>query len=147
MTDQKFLTILTEARSVLAESYIKWYLQDSKGGHCAAGSVLHKADDMPHYLTVMDKLNAVAKQLHPELTGQSAPRKDPLGIYNPLAGAVQFSRDYFDSHPVVYVNNHLGKEAVLAVFDAAILDVELKLASAVVPEEVPEQEYATVVRG
>jgi hypothetical protein len=27
---------------------------------------------------------------------------------------------------IVYVNNHLGKEATLAVFDSAILELEIK---------------------
>ncbi len=49
-------------------------------------------------------------------------------------------QDEFNDNPAVFVNNHLGKQAILQVFDATILEAEIRLASAPMPEPEPDEQ-------
>lgn len=124
------LEILRESRDLLDKSYVKWISDDGHGGHCALGAigaVLDRAHYQTH-LTFFNLLDTTATILHPELLGETRERLDGCGI------------DDFNVSPTVFLNNHVGKEAALAVFDAAILDEELKEATAVEKELVLSRE-------
>jgi hypothetical protein len=123
MPDTETLTILRAARNLLDKSYIKWNPDDGKGGHCAIGAICKVALHMGYYTTpIRELIDAECIALHPELVGKVAPRENTV-----------FYGDTFSLNPTVYVNNQLGKAAILAVFDSCILNLELKLSPA--PEE------------
>lgn len=66
------------------------------------------------YAALVESLNQVAGEMYKEEAGKSGER--PVvedDSYHP-------THDYFDTHPLVYVNNHLGKDAALRVFDEGI---------------------------
>lgn len=116
--NKDFLEILQSARNLLKDHYIPWY-QYKDGGYCAVGAILHF--DRGQFYQIVDLTNSVATKLHPELRGCIKPRLDnSCGV-----------ADHFDSNPTVFVNNQLGKEAILEVFDKAIETLEAELVPAV----------------
>lgn len=115
------LQILKEARDILYRSYIKWRTSDDQGGYCAQGAInmarFGDPDDFSsawNQLPMVSMVERAANRLYPELSGATAIRPDGR-------------MDKFDFCPIVYVNNQLGKKAVLAVFDDAIQHEELRL--------------------
>lgn len=116
---------LKAARALLATAYVPWTRSDGHGGHCQLGclakaGVLGDVQESPEHLKVAD----ICRALFPELRGATA-RRLANGMY----------KEAFDDFPAVYVNNHLGKEAILRAYDAAILDLEI--AAATMPVEAP----------
>jgi hypothetical protein len=112
MTNEKLAAFLQEVRDLLAVAWIPWKMFDFNGGHCQYGcalAVLEKTDILFDFAGAMDYVDRTAQLLHPELRGAVAKRDDS-----------RFAKDKFNSTPAVYVNNHLGKDAILAVYDAAI---------------------------
>ncbi len=112
------LEVLRKSREVLAQTYVKWITKDGKGGHCAYGAVEAVVGSVHREYPLRCYLNPAAKALHPELKGCTGKRE----VHN------TDQRDIFDLHPLIYVNNHTDKETTLAVFDAAILNLEMEIA-------------------
>ncbi len=120
------LSIIKSARGILDKTYVQWFQDDGKGGHCALGSVANAkrlalvgCDD-----PAVEILSETADALHPELQGKSASR--PV---SDLCRHLPCGRDRFDDCPILYVNNHLGKEETLRVFDLTIAELELRVAA------------------
>jgi hypothetical protein len=138
MKKERVLEILRNARPILVTSYVPFIADDRQGGHCVAGCVSkgagHISGNWPD-MTVLRFLDAHARALHPECAGAVLPRPERYT----WEGCVSF--DKFDSFPAIFVNNHLGKEAVLQVVDSAILELETRLA---VPSDEKKEETATV---
>lgn len=118
MDKQDMLTKLKAARALLAEHWIPWKTSDSKGGHChlgcvgiAFGGAYQDWIDFPAVRYILD---AAAKRLHPELIGEQRRREGCHGLM-----------DHFHLTPAVFVNNHLGKDAILAVYDDVISALEV----------------------
>lgn len=119
-SDKSDLEILKEARTLLDAHYVKWTSDDGLGGHCAIGCFNLAASGCAtvsygHVNNTWGAVNRSAKRLHPELVGQVRKRF--------LFGNV----DIFDEQPAIFVNNQLDKAAILAVFDDAIGNEELRL--------------------
>ncbi len=119
--DERILTTLRNARALLDKTYIKWITWDYSGGHCALGALTRSGGATNEVYA----LNNAAVALYPQFLGAKGKRPAPYNRFSKV--------DKFNDHPIVYLNNHVGKEATLAVFDAAILDLELKLAPVVEP--------------
>lgn len=126
MTDTELkLDALRKARSLLATGYMQWtigncYETDEPFQGCASGAIIRATSDTAYdHLIVSGEvqkgINRAAEALYPEYTGVEAPRAD------------RGAHDHFNGQPFVWVNNHLGKEATLAVFDSAILELEIQL--------------------
>lgn len=136
MNDTQILEQLRAARALLDKSYVKWTRNDGRGGHCAYGvldlctGVECRENVAFQMAEVILTRNAIA--LHPELVGACAPRGDELAWV-----------EHFDMWPLAYVNNQTDKATTLAVFDAAILELEIKLAS---PSEAAETVAEVAVR-
>lgn len=111
ITKKTLLGLLTETRDLLAEHFCKWEADGPNGTHCAMGAIRKVGGryDTPRYTALKEASEASARELYPKLTGAHKPRRDR-----------QLRDDYFDSFPLVFVNNHLGKKPTLAVFDHAI---------------------------
>lgn len=133
MTKNQQLTALQGARAILDKSYCKWTNNDRKGGHCAQGAVMKQLGMGIGYswanpgvrfllLELMVTLGDSAMALHPELHGSMSPPNAP-GAPDTYANRPYF----FEVAPVVFINDFLGKEATLAVFDSAILELESEL--------------------
>jgi hypothetical protein len=119
------LNMLQAARDLLAATYIQWVSHTPDGRHCAVG-VLDVLGLYNSRCPVFQRLEATARSLYPEYEGASAWRAVREESKGPEEGPL--FKDYFLRDPLVYVNNHLGKEATLAVFDSAILELEIQLA-------------------
>ena len=128
MTIVEKIERLKEARTVLDRTYVKWYQDNGAGGHCAIGSVGYVAQKRlttrnntdPEIIAareVVELLNVMARILYPQYSGRVEKRAIPT---------IEYGDDSFNIGPVVFLNNHVGKEAVLAVFDATILDLEIR---------------------
>jgi len=122
------LEVLRDARELLAQCYVKWTVDDDAGGHCAMGCVNLARVGYASVAPVkgdnaLDLVNRACERLHPELQGKRAPRMEYYdGIFMDCG-----HEDFFDTHPMVFVNNQLGKEAILACFDDAILHEEMRV--------------------
>ncbi len=121
------LSIIKSARGILDKTYVQWYQDNGKGGHCAVGSVanargLNMTGSKDPAVQI---LSETAKALYPELRGKTASR---LSFTFTLCGGL-CSTDYFDECPILYVNNHLGKEETLRIFDLTIAELELRVAA------------------
>ncbi len=120
MKIEEQIELLQQARDLLRETYVPWTSDDKKGGHCHIGcliAVYAKVNNvMPWVLSGVGGLDKVvddvARRMYPDLTGARALRK-----VKSKHGTVH---DFFDIWPAVYVNNQLGKEAILGVYDEAI---------------------------
>lgn len=127
---------IKKARAILADHYVPWITDDGKGGHCAAGA-LSVAFDKEIYGKVpypaQTVITETARALHPELAGMVARRPSDSSFVG---------HDSFDEWPFVYVNNHLGKEAILRVFDVAILEAELARQAEKPENAIEEPAYA-----
>lgn len=123
LTDSQKLTVLEKTREMLSWAYIPWKKWDSLGGYCQLGCYEKTCKDLaaekvviryvPYVPTwaegsAMKEIEQAAICLHPQLVGAFAVRLDGAG------------QDDFNDAPAVYVNNHLGKEAILRVYDEAI---------------------------
>lgn len=123
---------LRDARAILDKGYIPFVQDNHAGGYCAAGAIAKAVfgtaeptisqlqDLLPccwccdEWHVLLERLNSAARHMYPKLKGAELPR--PSGGY-----------DQFNRMPIVFVNNHLGKEAVLACFDEAITRLELNV--------------------
>lgn len=111
---------LKKARWILNNFFCKWTVEDRMGNHCAIGAVSMAVFGHPHAFMrapasdYLELLDGCAERLHPELKHARGRRSDSDTV-----------PDLFDLNPLVYVNNQLGREAALAVFDEALLMVEL----------------------
>ncbi len=125
------LDILKRARAILEANYIRWAVSNGAGGYCAIGALgvaghsnpWHFDRSEPEYVAICEAATA----LHPELAGAVRDRPDGAS-------------DRFDDCPIIFVNNHLGKESTLRVWDVTIAELELRLAAAEQqesPAEVP----------
>lgn len=115
------LDALKLAREILDRTYIKWTTNDGKGGHCALGALIEaNASYGGTYSALMNFLADIAltQKQFSKYQGKSGRRKDGGGD------------DEFNAAPIVYLNNQVGKVAVLKLFDAGIkqLQKEEKLA-------------------
>ncbi len=126
------LSVLKRAREILEETYCAWWTTHPDGvHHCAMGAV-ERASETSYWEAPPDiwpALDLTSWALHPELRGR-------LGIR--LENGTHC--DNFEHAPTVFVNNQLGKEAILQVFDTAILEAEIRLASAPMPEPEPDEQ-------
>ncbi len=135
MTKQQTLLMLESARDLLAASYIPWSLDNGRGGHCQAGClslVVRKAvpESSSYWVSFNSAyllLEVAARRLHPEAAGASAHR--------PGGGL-----DYFDFSPPIYVNNHMGKDSILEVYDVAIADLAVEVLCEEESAKTPELE-------
>lgn len=100
--------VLTKARNVLEASYIKWQTDDGHGGHCAVGAIRIACKNKFADWQLERCIDEIARERYPKLIGKR--RRRPDG----------FLSDIFNHRPTVYVNNHLGKKSILALFDTAI---------------------------
>ena len=120
------LEILREARALLEKSYVRWTVDDDHGGHCALGCFNIASGLYVGTFPSTDAWRIIedsAKRLHPELVGKWRPRN------------IQSTYDEFDEAPAVFVNNQLGKEAILEVFNDAILHLEMSEMLATIESE------------
>ncbi len=124
MPDQATLSTLQSARALLETSYIKFEQDNGIGGHCALGCIAfvlgrrHAFHDQDDAAEAIGLLNNTAEALHPEINHHTW------------------------ANPIVQVNNSTDKETTLAVFDAAILGLQIKLESAKEENQVQEPVYA-----
>ena len=115
------LELLKETRALLDAKFTKWRACEVIAGetrYCHIGAVEHVCGAVhkvpwEQYADVIDAIDNACRALHPELRGQSRPR-----------GHGDTWEDHFDSTPGVFVNNQLGKEAILAAYDHAIAQLE-----------------------
>ncbi len=142
----EMLDVITKARGLLDKGYIKWRMCDGKGNYCASGAVAmcSGAKHEPRTKTVrftsghgmwmaaMTYVDGLARQMYPDLKGKVAARQDSVAL------------DYFNVTPMVYLNNQVGKEAVLEVFDEAIRRLTPVVTMAPVPAEWKAVEKETV---
>lgn len=131
MTIMEQITALKGARDILDKSYIKHRVNDGQGGVCAQGALIKQLNANPAVLNpefclLHEILVRNAKALHPELTGRIYYNNSHFGTS-------------FDVSPVVFINDYLGKEEILKVFDSAILELEI-----VAPEPPPAVEEPKV---
>lgn len=110
MTKAVTVRYLNAARKFLEAGFIRWIMEDGKGGYCATGALMKAAASYRQFNELVQITNGAARELFPSCTNTSKPRRD--GRFE--------SFDYF---PTVFVNNHLGKKAILRVFDRAIENV------------------------
>ncbi len=121
------LTTLKRAREILAETYCAWWSDHPDGvRHCAGGAVDAAGGNAYRSLSYLAQ---TARAIRPELHGKTGKRLENGNWC-----------DNFDMNPVVFINNQLGKAAILQVFDAAILEAEIRLASAPIPEPEPDEQ-------
>lgn len=133
---------LRAMRDMLAVCYVPWTTDDQKGGHCAAGVIQKVVNGCytPEFHIFFGLLNGAAQRCHPALKG--------VAVERPAEFQFIGKADMFDLSPAIYVNNHLGKDAILAVFDDAIHFEELKLLNAEVSASIkaaPDTEIAEPV--
>ncbi len=124
MTRKEEIEHLQAARNLLDQSYCKWTWDDGKGGHCAVGCLIMTDNERlagMGWSFLKNLLDEEAEILHPEL--KDAVRERPGGMY-----------DCFNTSPTVYVNNQLGKETTLQLFDAVILALEIAEESETYPQ-------------
>ncbi len=121
------LDILKRARAILDVSYIRFQQTDYKGGHCSLGaiSVARGVDATGGWEAEAVALSETARALHPELRGKISQRVPDYWL------------DIFDDCPIVFVNNHLGKEETLRVWDVTIAELELRLAAEELAADAP----------
>jgi hypothetical protein len=119
----EILSTLKRARVILGRSYIPFLQFDGNGGHCALGAISEvkygRDTRMSEFEDEALALSETAKALHPEF----------IGTYIRYSGSI-FS---FNIAPIVFINNYLGKEATLRVFDVTIAELELRLTAASEP--------------
>lgn len=136
MDKAELLSIIRQARALLAERWIPWMTGDGKGGHCHVGCLGVVTGEMPlggdvfsmrinvsfldgsAFMVACDAIDKIARELHPEL-------EDAVGARPDLA--YMCSTERFGQNPGVFVNNQLGKEAILRVYDEAISRLELEV--------------------
>lgn len=137
MTIREKLTKLHEARTCLAAGFCKYYGRDADGNHCGVGALAEvfgmydvyglrpSYNGTPigtenEFQGLMKVLEETARSLYPELKGAEAIRPNLTVRGDPF--------DSFDNCPLVYLNNVLGREAVLEVYDTAIARLARTLA-------------------
>lgn len=99
---------LMAVREMLSRVWIPWATSDGRGGHCQLGCLMRlDAWDL------CGLIDAAALRLHPDLKGATYVRPGCTHEYE------------FESAPAIFVNNSLGKEAILAVYDDAIAQLEV----------------------
>jgi hypothetical protein len=113
----KLIENLKEARALLEKCWIPWSLRDGKGGHCHLGVCQRITDVLSiqgrrEYVEMVETIDDASVRLHPELKGQVSPRP-------------YYGNDAFNCTPAVYINNQLGKEAILDVYDDEIARLEV----------------------
>lgn len=122
MTKQECLSTFYAARKLLAERYCKWTIYDvTSDRQCQLGCI-HSCFGTAFPQHVMDAaklVNESARRMYPDLDGIEVERRQsgietPTGLF-----------DSFDKSPAVFVNNHLGKDAILAVYDDVIAALEV----------------------
>lgn len=115
---------LKKGLDILRGSYTQWFQNTLDGKHCSLGAIGWAKDQ--GYSSSADQevriLSETALALHPELQGLEACR---------ITGGY----DIFNECPILYVNNHLGKEETLRMWELTIAELELRLAA-----EVPESD-------
>lgn len=150
MTIRQRLTKLHEARTCLAAGFCRYYGRDEIGNHCGVGALAEvlgmydtfglrpsyngtAAGTEEEFITLMTILNHTAWDLYPELKGAEAVRP------NLTTSGLPF--DCFDTFPLVYLNNVLGRNAVLEIYDTTISRLARTLpAPALAPVPVPVEE-------
>lgn len=116
-------SLLTDARNLLADRWCAFEGKNAEGNYCAQGAlaetcgyhmrsascaITDENTRVQEYLDLSHYLNTVARELYsPSEEGKSGQRPDGM-------------RDSFNSSPLVYINNHLGRDAALRVFDEGI---------------------------
>ncbi len=112
--DKTMLMILQETRKLLEVCYVPWTTDNGNGGRCVLGCV-RVASELARCEASMQPLDRSAIRLHPELIGKVAIHHGNMSPYS------------FDAWPAIYINNQLGKAAILDVVDDAIIQEELRL--------------------
>lgn len=123
--------LLQKLRAEMEAHYVPLVLDERDGyrnysrtgqGCCVQGGCHRVA---PRDVTnMMEALDDAARELFPELEGKIAQRRDAVPNGKLARGFDKTGTDHFDYTPAVYINNHLGKEAVLRLIDRAIERVE-----------------------
>jgi hypothetical protein len=127
------LGVLQHARAILATNYCKWTNDDGHGNHCASGAIRVASSHVFYCLDILAITNDSAIRLHPELKGAGSRR---LNLVNGELLDIGLT-DWFDDCPTVYVNNQLGQQAILEVFDDAIANLEVARLCAQVESQHP----------
>ncbi len=140
---REVLSNLKKARTLLEATYCQWLQNTVDGKHCSLGAIgnikrysSYRDQLLFSYIRHVDPealaLSETAISIHPELVGCIAVRLDT-------------TREAFDYSPIVYVNNHLGKEETLRIWDLTIAELELRVASldtVLSTDKNTEEEYA-----
>ena len=125
------LGILKAARDIISNHWCADRTHDGNGNHCATGAILvAKGMDPATSCVSMSSpeivsVNDAARRLHPELRGLSAIHRRNYEKYG------------FDRYPAIFVNNELGQQAILEVFDDAIATLEVARLCAQVESQHP----------
>lgn len=101
------LTILKEARALIERKHVQQALTDGNGGFCALGAI--------NQATTGDAISC-------EFPHADIPLYEASNRLYP-----EYGRYGAHGSSVLYVNNVLGKQATLEMFDDAILHEELRL--------------------
>ena len=131
------LEVLNKARAILATNYCKWVTDDGRGHHCASGAISVAASGRAaaaEMNSIRETIRASAIRLHPELAGACRPRLNMRGTDFVDMGF----HDRFELDPMIFVNNQLGQQAILEVFDDAIQNLELSKLCAEVESTHPD---------
>ncbi len=129
------LDTLKRARAILAVSYIRFRQSNYQGGHCSLGAIAaaNGWELAPASIPEALLLSETASALHPEFRNTVTDRNDGY-------------MDIFNDCPIVFVNNHLGKEETLRVWDVTIAELELRLAAVEGAPVAKEAELELVAR-
>ena len=92
-------------------------------GCCIIGAIDRCTSDFSIASEVHDILDRTAERMFPELEGASTLRSESKPAKE--LGVTNFRREYggtdnFNYDPIIYVNNHCGKDAILSVVRRAI---------------------------
>lgn len=121
---------LKKGLDILRGNYTQWYQNSANGRHCSLGAIAVAKGNLYSSTSALEvlALSETAKALYPELKNCYASR---------LGGGY----DLFDTCPILYINNHLGKEESLRMWELTIAELELRLAA---QDPVPETVLDTV---
>ncbi len=134
---REVLSNLKKARTLLEATYCQWFQNTVDDKHCSLGAIGNIKRD-PYREAKCKAPEALALSettisIHPELMGCITVRVDTR-------------YDNFDYCPIVYINNHFGKEETLRVWDLTITELELRVAAldtVLSTDKDTEEEYAS----
>ena len=119
---------LQAVRAELEKHYVPLVLDERKdtlrnysgtGEGCCVQGAVYRTNTSTYDYKIMDVLHNSARELFPGLHGATRHRSLSVPDGREVDGTDNWE-DCFNMFPAVYVNNHLGKEAILRVIDHAI---------------------------